>query len=58
MLRFLVPPPSRHVPGRFEQALILRYLAEVEPQLRATATIEIDACAPISQVVEQLEALG
>jgi hypothetical protein len=41
-----------------EQALILRYLAEVEPRLRATATIEIDACAPISQVVEQLEALG
>jgi hypothetical protein len=41
-----------------EQALILRYLAEVEPQLRVTATIEIDACAPISQVVEQLEALG
>jgi dephospho-CoA kinase len=41
-----------------EQALILRYLAEVEPQLRAAATIEIDACAPISQVIEQLEALG
>ncbi|MGD0685940.1 MAG: AAA family ATPase [Streptosporangiaceae bacterium] len=41
-----------------EQALILRYLAEVEPRLRATATIEIDACAPISQVVDQLEALG
>ena len=41
-----------------EQALILRYLAEVEPRLRATATIEIDACAPISQVIEQLEALG
>jgi RNase adaptor protein for sRNA GlmZ degradation len=41
-----------------EQALILRYLAEVQPQLRATATIEIDAAAPISQVVEQLEALA
>jgi dephospho-CoA kinase len=41
-----------------EQALILRYLAEVEPRLRATATIEIDACAQISQVVDQLEALG
>jgi dephospho-CoA kinase len=41
-----------------EQALILQYLAEVEPRLRATATIEIDASAPISQVVQQLEALA
>jgi dephospho-CoA kinase len=41
-----------------EQALILQYLAEVEPRLRATATIEIDASAPISQVVQQLETLG
>lgn len=40
-----------------EQGLILLHLAEVEPRLRATATSEIDACAPISQVVEQLEAL-
>jgi dephospho-CoA kinase len=40
-----------------DRALILHYLAEVEPQLRATATIEIDASAPISQVVRQLEAL-
>jgi dephospho-CoA kinase len=40
-----------------EQTLILHYLAEVEPRLRATATIEIDATAPISQVVQQLEAL-
>jgi dephospho-CoA kinase len=41
-----------------ERALILHYLAEVEPRLRATATIEIDASAPISQVVQQLEALA
>ena len=41
-----------------ERVLILRYLAEVEPRLRATATIEIDASAPISQVVQQLESLG
>jgi dephospho-CoA kinase len=41
-----------------EQALILRHLAEVEPRLRATATVEIDACAPIEQVVARLEALG
>ena len=40
-----------------QRALILQYLAEVEPRLRATATIEIDASAPISQVVQQLEAL-
>jgi|ERR1700722_8084125 dephospho-CoA kinase len=41
-----------------ERALILQYLAEVEPRLRATATIEIDASAPISRVVQQLEALA
>jgi dephospho-CoA kinase len=40
-----------------EQAEILRYLDEVEPRLRATATVEIDATAPIEQVVAQLEAL-
>src|SRR5215472_5577862 len=41
-----------------EQALILRYLAEIEPRLHATATIEIDASAAISAVVGQLEALA
>jgi hypothetical protein len=41
-----------------ERAVILRYLAEVEPRLRATATIEIDASAPISRVVQQLETLA
>jgi adenylate kinase family enzyme len=41
-----------------ERALILRYLDEVEPRLRATATIEIDAAAPISEVVRQLEDLA
>jgi dephospho-CoA kinase len=40
-----------------EQALILRDLAEVEPRLRATATIVIDASAPLAQVVQQLEDL-
>jgi dephospho-CoA kinase len=40
-----------------DRALILHHLAEVEPRLRATATIEIDASAPISQVVRQLEEL-
>jgi NAD(P)-dependent dehydrogenase (short-subunit alcohol dehydrogenase family) len=41
-----------------ERALILRYLAEVEPQLRASATAEIDASAPLPEVVRQLEALA
>jgi dephospho-CoA kinase len=41
-----------------ERALILQYLAEAEPRLRATATIEIDASAPIARVVQQLEALA
>jgi dephospho-CoA kinase len=41
-----------------ERALILHYLAEVEPRLRASATIEIDASAPIARVVQQLEALA
>ena len=40
-----------------ERALILRDLAGVEPLLRATATIEIDATAPLSQVVRHLENL-
>lgn len=41
-----------------ERALILRHLAEVEPLLRASATCEIDATAPIAQVVQQLEDLA
>ncbi|MGH3267382.1 MAG: AAA family ATPase [Trebonia sp.] len=40
-----------------ERALILRDIAEVEPLLRATATIEIDATAPLSQIARQLENL-
>lgn len=41
-----------------DRDLILQHLAEIEPRLRATATIEIDASAPITRVVEQLEALA
>jgi dephospho-CoA kinase len=41
-----------------ERALILRDLAEVEPRLRASATVEIDASAPLSQVVRQIEDLA
>ena len=40
-----------------ERAAILEYLAIVEPQLRATATIEIDTSAPTDKVVEQVESL-
>lgn len=39
------------------RALILRDLAEVEPLLRATATTELDATAPLDDVVGALEAL-
>jgi dephospho-CoA kinase len=41
-----------------EQALILEHLAVVEPLLRATATLEIDATAPIEEVLRRLEELG
>lgn len=40
-----------------ERDAILDHLALVEPLLRATATVEIDASAPIEQVVQQLEEL-
>jgi dephospho-CoA kinase len=41
-----------------QRAEILRYLAEVEPLLRAGATTEIDATAPLREVARQLEALA
>lgn len=40
-----------------ERDRILRDLAEIEPLLRATSTIEIDASAPLDEVVWQLENL-
>lgn len=40
-----------------ERALILEHLADIEPRLRATATVEIDASAPLRHVVRQLEEL-
>lgn len=40
-----------------ERELVLHHLAEVEPLLRATATTEIDASAPLDEVVERLERL-
>jgi shikimate kinase len=41
-----------------ERAAILANLAVVEPRLRATATVEIDASAPIDAVVRQLAELA
>lgn len=44
--------------GPGERELILHHLATVEPRLRASATVEIDAAAPISEVVKRLEELA
>jgi dephospho-CoA kinase len=41
-----------------ERAAILEYVATVEPLLRATATVEIDASAPIEAVAQRLEGLA
>lgn len=41
-----------------ERELILRHLAEVEPLLRARATVEIDASLPLEEVVSRLEQLA
>ncbi|RPF39284.1 AAA family ATPase [Streptomyces sp. TLI_185] len=40
-----------------ERDAVLHHLATVEPLLRATATVEIDATGPIEHVVQQLEEL-
>ena len=40
-----------------DRDMILHYLDVVEPRLRATATVEIDASAPVAEVVRQLEQL-
>jgi broad-specificity NMP kinase len=41
-----------------EQELIREHIATVEPRLRATATVEIDASAPLEEVVRRLEELA
>jgi dephospho-CoA kinase len=41
-----------------DRELVLLHLAEVEPQLRATCTHELDATQPLDAVVEQLVAIG
>jgi dephospho-CoA kinase len=37
---------------------ILRDLAEVEPRLRNSATVEIDTSAPLDEVADRLDGLG
>ena len=41
-----------------QRQTILRDLAEVEPLLRRTCTLEIDATRPLSEIVSQLAELG
>jgi dephospho-CoA kinase len=41
-----------------ERELILRDLAEVEPLLRRTCTVEIDARQPLTRIVDHLAELG
>jgi dephospho-CoA kinase len=41
-----------------QRELVLRHLAEVEPLLRATATAELDATAPLDEVADRLEAIA
>jgi dephospho-CoA kinase len=41
-----------------ERELIREHVAAVEPLLRATATVEIDASAPLEDVVRRLEQLA
>jgi adenylate kinase family enzyme len=41
-----------------ERALIAHHVETVEPLLRATATLEIDASRPLDQVVRELEDLA
>jgi shikimate kinase len=41
-----------------ERELVLRDLAEVEPLLRRTCTVEIDAREPLMKIVDQLAELG
>lgn len=40
-----------------DQALIRQHTAEIEPLLRASADVELDAQRPIDEVVEAIEAL-
>ncbi|HSC50697.1 MAG TPA: AAA family ATPase [Gaiellaceae bacterium] len=41
-----------------ERELVLQHLEQVEPLLRATATAELDASAPLAEVADRLEAIA
>jgi len=41
-----------------EQELVLRHLEQVEPLLRATATVELDATASLEELASRLEQLA
>jgi shikimate kinase len=41
-----------------ERELVLRHLEQVEPLLRATATAELDATAPLDELASRLEQLA
>jgi shikimate kinase len=41
-----------------ERRLVLRHVAEVEPLLRATATAELDATAPLPELADALERIA
>lgn len=41
-----------------QRATVLREVAEIEPLLRAGATVEIDTRHPVTQVADTLEALA
>lgn len=46
--------------GRSEsdQAEVRRYVRDVEPLLRRGATLELDACRPISEIADEIEKLA
>ena len=49
---------NRYGKAATERQMVLRDLVEVEPLLRRTCTIEIDAAQPLGDVVDQLSQLG
>jgi shikimate kinase len=40
-----------------DQAEVRRYVRDVEPLLRRGATLELDACRPISELADEIEKL-
>ena len=56
--RIAARPTNRYGNTPEQRELILHDLAEVEPLLRRTCTVEIDATQPLVSVVNQLAELG